>query len=48
MEQQLSRAKNMFVPFNLEILLLGIHRKEIIYNKDEAVFPSIMYNSTKP
>lgn len=46
MEQQPSRAKKMFVPFNPEILLLGIHPKEIIYNKDEAVSPSIIYNST--
>lgn len=36
------------VPFNPEIFLLGIHPKEIIYNKDEAISPSIIYNSTKP
>lgn len=27
----------MVVPFNPEILLLGIHPKEIIYNKDETL-----------
>lgn len=36
-----------FVPFNPEILLLGIHLKEIIHNKDKAISPSITYNSTK-
>lgn len=33
--------------FSPEILLLGIHSKEItIYNKDEVVSQSIIYNST--
>lgn len=36
----------MLVPFNPEILLLGIHPKEIIYNKDEVPSLSIIYNST--
>lgn len=48
MEQRPSRAKKMFMPFNPEILLLGIHPREIIYNKDEAISPSIIYNSTEP
>lgn len=39
--------KKLVVPFNPEILLLGIHPKEIIYTKDETVSPSITYNSTK-
>lgn len=41
------KKKKMVVPFNPEILLLGIHLKEIIYNKDETVSPSITYNRTK-
>lgn len=31
------KKKKMVVPFNPEILLLGIHPKEIIYNKDETL-----------
>ena len=39
--------KKKIVPFNPESLLLEIHPKELIYNKDEAISPSIIYNSTK-
>lgn len=38
----------MFVLFDPEILLLEIYPKELMNNKDEAVFPSIIYNSPKP
>lgn len=41
------KKKKVFVPFNPEILLLRIHPKEIIYNKDEAISQSITYNGTK-